>query len=114
MECARSVTVTVFSAFQLEKSKLCFHDLVVDMRDLKLAPNCEFSFDDKSSIYGHTNLQPKGLVLEIMASCHGLARVDGSLIGDPLEVKMFEATEYELDDLKNEVTNKEGHTIKIL
>ena len=27
-----------------------------------------------------------------MASCHGLTRVKGDLIGDPLEVKMFEAT----------------------
>jgi len=50
-------------------------------------------------------LQPKGIVLEIMASCHGLARVDGILIGDPLEVKMFEATETILDDIENTVTN---------
>lgn len=31
-----------------------------------------------------------------MASCHGLTRVKGELIGDPLEVKMFEATEWVL------------------
>lgn len=37
-------------------------------------------------------------MLEIMAACHGLARVNGNLIGDPLEVKMFETTKYELDD----------------
>ena len=34
-----------------------------------------------------------------MACCHGLATVNGDLIGDPLEVKMFEATGAKLDDL---------------
>jgi cation-transporting ATPase 13A2 len=28
----------------------------------------------------------------IMAACHGLALVDGALVGDPLEVKLFEAS----------------------
>lgn len=31
-----------------------------------------------------------------MASCHSLTKVKGELIGDPLEVKMFEAIEWEL------------------
>jgi cation-transporting ATPase 13A2 len=31
-----------------------------------------------------------------MASCHGLTRVHGSIIGDPLEVKMFEFSNWEL------------------
>ncbi len=32
-------------------------------------------------------------MLESMSCCHGLTRVNGELIGDPLEIKMFEATE---------------------
>lgn len=33
---------------------------------------------------------------EVMASCHGLAWVKGQIIGDPLEIKMFEATGWTL------------------
>ena len=29
-----------------------------------------------------------------MASCHGLTRLAGQLIGDPLDIKMFEATDW--------------------
>lgn len=36
-----------------------------------------------------------------MASCHGLTHVRGELIGDPLEVKMFEATQWVL--IENEL-----------
>ena len=49
-------------------------------------------------------LRPNDLFLEIMASCHGLAKVNGELIGDPLEVKMFEASKWVLDDIDNKVT----------
>lgn len=34
----------------------------------------------------------------MMASCHGLTLVQGSIIGDPLEIKMFEAIGWELDE----------------
>lgn len=33
-----------------------------------------------------------------MAVCHSLARVKGELIGDPLEVKMFESTNWTLEE----------------
>lgn len=36
-----------------------------------------------------------------MASCHSLATVNNNLIGDPLEIKMFEATSYKLDDINS-------------
>ncbi|EAR98784.2 E1-E2 ATPase family protein (macronuclear) [Tetrahymena thermophila SB210] len=39
---------------------------------------------------------PQVILKECMASCHGITRIKGELIGDPLEVKMFEATEWEL------------------
>ena len=29
-----------------------------------------------------------------LASCHGLTRLAGQLIGDPLDIKMFEATDW--------------------
>ena len=33
-----------------------------------------------------------------MASCHSIMKVQGQLIGDPLELKMFESTNLILDD----------------
>jgi hypothetical protein len=35
-------------------------------------------------------------MVEIMASCHGLAWVQGNLVGDPLEVKLFESTGWDM------------------
>jgi cation-transporting ATPase 13A2 len=35
---------------------------------------------------------------EAMASCHSITYVNNELIGDPLEIKMFESTEWELDE----------------
>ncbi|EGR27385.1 hypothetical protein IMG5_196550, partial [Ichthyophthirius multifiliis] len=39
---------------------------------------------------------PEMILKECMSSCHGLTRVQGNIIGDPLEVKMFEFTGWEL------------------
>jgi len=39
----------------------------------------------------YRNLNPT-LFLEALASCTAITYVNGSLIGDPLDVKMFEAT----------------------
>lgn len=39
---------------------------------------------------------PEIVLKECMASCHAITRVKGELIGDPLEVKMFETTRWEL------------------
>lgn len=35
---------------------------------------------------------------ECMACCHSLARVDGQLVGDPLETEMFKTSEWCFDD----------------
>jgi hypothetical protein len=37
-----------------------------------------------------------------MASCHSITYVDDDLIGDPLDVKMFEATNWTLEEPKND------------
>lgn len=41
---------------------------------------------------------PRTLLLEALASCHSITYVNGSLIGDPLDVKMFEATGWILEE----------------
>jgi cation-transporting ATPase 13A3/4/5 len=38
-----------------------------------------------------------------MASCHSITYVSGVLIGDPLDVKMFQATNWTLEEPKNDV-----------
>lgn len=40
----------------------------------------------------------QGQFLQAMASCHSITRVKSRLIGDPLDVRMFEATEWTLDE----------------
>ena len=37
---------------------------------------------------------PQGPLLEAMATCHSLIVIDGNLTGDPLDLKMFEATDW--------------------
>ena len=38
------------------------------------------------------------LFVECMASCTAITHVNGELVGDPLDVKMFEATGWKLDE----------------
>ena len=45
----------------------------------------------------------KTLLLEAMASCTAVTYVDGVLVGDPLDVSMFESTGWILDEA---VSNK--------
>ena len=53
------------------------------------------------------NLNLKEVILnEAMASCHSITYVNDELIGDPLEIKMFESTNWELDE-KNIVSNSQ-------
>ncbi|XP_030071563.1 probable cation-transporting ATPase 13A4 [Microcaecilia unicolor] len=44
------------------------------------------------------NALPWGPLLGAMASCHSLIVHDGQVQGDPLDLKMFEATNWELED----------------
>ncbi len=37
-------------------------------------------------------------VLNCLAACHSLTLIDGELIGDPLDIKMFESTRWELEE----------------
>nr|XP_033814861.1 probable cation-transporting ATPase 13A4 isoform X2 [Geotrypetes seraphini] len=41
---------------------------------------------------------PWGPLLGVMASCHSLIVLDGQIQGDPLDLKMFEATKWEMEE----------------
>ncbi|KAF2669226.1 hypothetical protein BT63DRAFT_455205 [Microthyrium microscopicum] len=42
--------------------------------------------------------QPNQVILHTMATCHSLRKVDGELVGDPLDVKMFEFTGWTFEE----------------
>eukprot|EP00058_Branchiostoma_floridae_P001053 XP_002586541.1 hypothetical protein BRAFLDRAFT_131390 [Branchiostoma floridae] len=41
---------------------------------------------------------PRGALLAAMASCHSLTLIEGEMTGDPLDLKMFEATDWLLEE----------------
>ena len=45
-------------------------------------------------------------VLICLAACHSLTLIDGELIGDPLDIKMFESTGWELEEAGKADTSK--------
>lgn len=50
-------------------------------------------------------------ILFTMATCHSLRKVDGKLVGDPLDVKMFEFTRWSFEEdyrLQNPVRDTEN------
>ncbi|KAM3128083.1 hypothetical protein pb186bvf_019784, partial [Paramecium bursaria] len=69
--------------FSQKKNKFCFQDLIINMKEMSEKEN----IGDLNEIHilKSEKLRPNDLFLEIMASCHGLAKVNGELIGDPLE-----------------------------
>ena len=48
------------------------------------------------------------LFLEGMASCTAITYVNGKLVGDPLDVKMFEKTGWVLDETDQRKNEAEG------
>jgi len=53
---------------------------------------------DRGSIYEKTHLFPSEQLLEIMAVCHSLTFVKDKMIGDPLDLKMFESTKWVFEE----------------
>lgn len=51
---------------------------------------------------------PQTLFLEAMASCTEITYVNNSLVGDPLDVKMFEATGWVLDEPSSRTKQEES------
>ena len=59
--------------------------------------------DNKS--YYSKNKDLLKLYLECLASCHCLSIINNKIIGDPIDVKMFENTEWILEDKQSELEN---------
>ena len=44
--------------------------------------------------------------VECMVTCHSIANVDGRYIGDPLDIEMFKATEWTMNDVEDNNTSQ--------
>ncbi|XP_055481132.1 probable cation-transporting ATPase 13A4 isoform X3 [Psammomys obesus] len=58
---------------------------------------------------------PRGPLCAAMASCHSLILLDGTIQGDPLDLKMFEATKWEMTFSGDDIHLKEmlAHTVVV-
>uniref|UniRef100_A0A8C5QF39 Cation-transporting ATPase n=1 Tax=Leptobrachium leishanense TaxID=445787 RepID=A0A8C5QF39_9ANUR len=84
--------------------------LTEDVLDLYgILPSEKGGFQDVHDLSSDNPL-PWGPVLGAMASCHSLIIMDGEKHGDPLDVKMFEGTEWELEDF-TESSKKTGENV---
>lgn len=66
-----------------------------------IVPSNEYRFQEIISITENTSLVWCPL-LGVMASCHSLIFLDGTVQGDPLDLKMFEFTCWEIDASSNQ------------
>ncbi|KAM7542994.1 hypothetical protein Aperf_G00000019280 [Anoplocephala perfoliata] len=62
----------------------------------------------------HPSELPNGPLLETMATCHSLTRIEGELCGDPLDLKMFLSTDWELTEEISEDHCKFEMTIPVV
>jgi cation-transporting ATPase 13A2 len=66
---------------------------VLGFREVDTSSASFNEFQDKSSLF-----YPNCLFTQSMAASTAITYVDGELIGDPLDIKMFEATEWSLNE----------------
>ncbi|XP_017930436.1 probable cation-transporting ATPase 13A4 [Manacus vitellinus] len=74
-----------------------------------LLPSERNCFQDIHSFPADSNL-PWGPVFRAMAVCHSLIVWEGKIQGDPLDVKMFEATNWVIDDSSGHQIEGQGST----
>ncbi|KAM4693461.1 putative cation-transporting ATPase 13A4 isoform 2-T2 [Discoglossus pictus] len=72
--------------------------LTEDVLDLWGILYCEGTCFQDVHLFSSGKTIPWGPQLRAMASCHSLIILDGKLHGDPLELKMFEGTGWELEN----------------
>ena len=85
--------------------------LTEDGLDLKSVLPARLHNDNSSSRYFDVALNEISdfrdddqVLLEAMASCHSITRIHGALAGDPLDIKMFEFTNWDLVEPSHEET----------
>ena len=79
---------------QFEGAEELPHATDIDSNDFRFSERCVESLPTRSPI------------MTCLASCHSLTLIDEGLIGDPLDVKMFESTGWELEEAGKTDTSK--------
>ncbi|XP_044148501.1 probable cation-transporting ATPase 13A5 [Bufo gargarizans] len=77
--------------------------LTEDILDLYAVLPCEKSCFQDIMFFASSNNMYWCPILQAMTSCHSLITLDGKLQGDPLDLKMFEGTGWELEDFIVEI-----------
>ena len=72
----------------------------------KLTPNGTWWREDNADKCRNQN---STLLAEAMASCTAITHVNGTLVGDPLDIQMFEATGWTLDETEQRRVDPDGH-----
>jgi len=52
-----------------------------------------------------------GPLLDVMVTCHSVSKVKGTLLGHPVDVRMFESTKW---DMKDPTTDTSKHTLQVM
>jgi len=82
--------------------------LTEDGLDLKSVLPClkdHASYCFGASVFSPGEFPKRSQLLEAMATCHSITRIHGDLAGDPLDLKMFEFTNWELSEPNSEETD---------
>lgn len=70
--------------------------------DLDLAGVCEAKEGQfQESVADPSTLPSDSLLVQTMASCHSLVKIDGELTGYPMDIKLFEAINWELTEQRH-------------
>ena len=56
------------------------------------------SFEETCRDLTSSSFDPKCPLISCLTTCHSLTMINGSLIGDPLDIKMFESTGWALEE----------------
>ncbi|XP_066458088.1 probable cation-transporting ATPase 13A4 [Eleutherodactylus coqui] len=85
---------------------ICFDKtgtLTEDILDLYGVLPCEKNCFQDMILFTSSNTLCWSPLLQAMASCHSLIRLDGQVQGDPMDLKMFDGTGWELGDYTTQI-----------
>ena len=93
-----------FRPSKLDKKVFSFDAFFSNCKDMQIsAYNYYKQIAENPEMELNKNKDLNKLFIECLASCHGITRVNGKIIGDPIDVKMFDASGWELkENLENE------------
>lgn len=88
----------------VQKPAMRFSDVLADAQEL--LPGAVYERDPTVDYRIHR------AVLYTMATCHSLRDVEGEILGDPLDVKMFEFTGWSFEEFVQRLDNENGNAQK--